>query len=63
MRKEDEQAIKRTVALLKIKCQEQQQCSNCSLNTLIEEGNHIHHGCILDVPPAYLNAENIIANM
>ncbi len=63
MRKEDEQAIKRTVALLKIKCQEQEQCCSCSLHTIIEEGNHIHHGCILDVPPAYLNAEDIINNM
>lgn len=63
MRKEDEQAIKRTVALLKMKCQEQEQCSSCSLNTIIEEDNHIHHGCILDVPPAFLNAEDIISNM
>ena len=63
MRKEDEQAIKRTIALLKIKCQEQDQCYNCSLYTTVEEGNHIHHGCLLAVPPAFFNTEHIIKNM
>ena len=60
MRKEDEQAIRRTVALLKIKCQEQKACCSCPFYILTEEGNHVHHGCIFDVPPAYLNAEDII---
>ena len=63
VRKEDEQAIRRTVALLKIKCQEQKACSSCPFYILTEEGNHVHHGCIFDVPPAYLNAEDIINNM
>lgn len=63
MRKEDEQAIKRTIALLKTKCQENKLCDGCSLNTIIEEDNHIHHGCVLDVPPAFLNAEDIINNL
>lgn len=63
MRKEDEQAIRRTIAIIKTKCQEQKECMECSLHTTVREANYIHHGCVLDMPPAYLNAEDIINNM
>lgn len=53
MRKEDEQAIRRTVALLRVKCQEHELCRNCELYISGE-------GCVLDRPPAYLNEDTII---
>lgn len=60
MRKEDEQAMRRTIALLKMKCQEQKECPRCPLYTEYIADNYRHHGCLLDVPPAYLDADAVI---
>lgn len=60
MRKEDEQAFIRTIALLKIECQEHVYCDECPLYQTTKFDNGEHHGCIMDMPPAYLDAKEII---
>jgi hypothetical protein len=60
MRKEDEQAIKRTVALLKCICQEHTECSQCPLYVTTTHDNCEHHGCVVDIPPAFVDADEII---
>ena len=53
MRKEDEQAIKRTIALVKHECAEHQLCKQCRLYITGK-------GCIVDTPPQFLDADAII---
>ena len=53
MRKEDEQAIIRTIALVKQECAEHKFCKQCRL---YETGK----GCLIDCPPQFLDAETII---
>lgn len=60
MRKEDEQAMRRTLALMKMKCQEQKECPSCPLYLDIIQDNHRHHGCVLDVPPIYLDIDTVV---
>jgi len=52
MRKEDEQAIHRTLALLRKECQEHEMCRGCKL--------YRSNDCILSYPPAYFNPEEVI---
>ena len=58
MRKEDEQAIKRAVAILKVECQTHERCKECPL--LTKEDDEGFTDCVVNVPPAYLNADEII---
>lgn len=60
MRKEDVQAMKRTLALMKIKCQEQTECPTCPLFKKVNFENGSHYGCILDIPPAFMDIDAII---
>ena len=60
MRKEDEQAMRRTFALLKMKCQEQKECPTCPLCKLVQFDGGSHNGCILDMPPTFMNVDDII---
>lgn len=52
MRKEDEQAIHRTLALLRKECQEHSMCRGCKM--------YRSNDCILDKPPAYFNPKEVI---
>lgn len=53
MRQEDIIAIKRTIALVRIQCQEHERCKECKLYVS-------GVGCVMDRPPAYLNEDEII---
>jgi len=52
MRKEDEQAIKRAIAILKVECQEHRSCNTCAF--------YKHGDCILNMPPMHYNIDEII---
>ena len=52
MRNEDEQAIKRAIAILKIECQEHRSCNTCAF--------YKHGDCILNKPPMHYNIDEII---
>lgn len=52
MRKEDEQAIKRAIAILRMECQVHKSCNSC--------GFYRKGECILNVPPMHYNIEEII---
>ena len=52
MRKEDELAIKRAVAILRMECQVHKSCNSC--------GFYRKGECILNVPPMHYNIEEII---
>ena len=52
MRKEDEQAIKRAMAILKVECQEHRSCNTCAF--------YKHGDCILNMPPMHYNIDEII---
>lgn len=53
MRKEDKEAIQRTITLLHKECEEHRFCKQCRL---YEQGK----GCIIDCPPQFLDAQTII---
>jgi len=53
MRNEDKQAIIRTIALIKNECKEHKRCKSCHF---YKAGK----GCIIDCPPQFLDAEQII---
>lgn len=52
MRNEDKIAIKRAIAIVKCECQEHHLCKGCNL--------YKNHDCVLDKPPAHLDADEII---
>lgn len=52
MRKEDEQAIKRAIAILRMECQVHMSCNSC--------GFYRKGECILNVPPMHYDIEEII---
>lgn len=54
MRKEDEQAIKRALAILRVECQEHRVCSHCKFY------NNSRCECMLNIPPMYYDVEAII---
>lgn len=57
MRKEDEQAIKRAIALFRIECQEHPDgCRQCIFWQM--RGNY--YTCLFDTPPADYDADEII---
>lgn len=57
MRKEDEQAIRRAIALLKIECQEHPEgCRRC----IFWQKRGEYYMCIFDNPPSQYDANEII---
>ena len=54
MRKEDEQAIKRALAILKVECQEHRSCRSCMFY------KYENNDCLLNVPPMHYDIEEII---
>ena len=55
MRKEDEQAIKRAIAILKVECQVHKNCNECRFYHATRFGD-----CVLDRPPANYDIEEIL---
>ena len=53
MRKEDKEAIRRTIALFKQECTKHERCVNCKFYGTGK-------GCLIDCPPQFLDAETII---
>lgn len=59
MRKEDEQAIKRALAILRVECQEHRSCCSCKFYS--DNGSETtSKDCLLNVPPMHYNLEEII---
>lgn len=54
MRKEDEQAIKRAIALLKVECQKHKSCNTCMFYGVTDIRD-----CVLNKPPMHYNIEEI----
>lgn len=55
MRKEDEQAIKRAMAILRYECQQHINCNQCKFYHIAEYGD-----CLLNRPPVYYDIDEII---
>jgi hypothetical protein len=53
IRREDKEAITRTIAILHKECEEHTRCKNCKL---FISGK----GCVIDCPPQFLDAQAII---
>lgn len=60
MRKEDEQAIKRAIAILKVTCQEQKDCASCRFYDTNKNTYIAGSDCLLNRPPAYYSIDDII---
>lgn len=60
MRKEDEQAIKRAIAILKVECQEHRSCKTCKFYGKAKDSTYAPLDCILNCPPMYYNTDEII---
>ncbi len=52
MRKEDEQAIKRALAILRHECLEHKSCKSCEF--------HVGYDCMLNRPPMHYDIEKIL---
>lgn len=52
MRKEDVQAIKRALAILRVECLEHKSCKSCPLST--------SYDCMLNKPPMHYDIEKIL---
>ena len=60
MRKEDEQAIKRALAILKVECQEHKSCKSCRFYGKAQDATYTPNDCVLNSPPMYYNIDAII---
>ena len=58
MRKEDEQAIKRAIAILKHECQEHKHCYECKFYN--KDQTIDSSWCALDKPPSHYNIDEIV---
>lgn len=52
MRKEDVQAIKRALAILRVECQKHKSCKSCPLSVDLD--------CIVSKPPMHYDIEKIL---
>lgn len=52
MRKEDEQAIKRAIAILKVECQSHKSCNSCNF--------YKHGDCVFNAPPMHYSINEIL---